>query len=324
MVAILKTVLVLTGCLVLSAFADNLDNLNCSEKPLQGDDVVCEARAYLRYFWSPLTASFVNKPIAMDKNKPPSGKTTPVSDDCENFGDNGVKWYGKRVAYGDKQAVLALYDANDMVAGIQVRYPKSSVNASSGFNHAAVGMFQSETINGVAHWVLTAYFVDPEIICTSGRPASALTTNDGAGDRLVFQNGLTPQDLLVAPRIRQQALQMGYSNNRCFPTMGIHTFFGVDGTLQDCKTIVPVFLLYNKQNYLIGFGFDWVGQNTDKDSFESPPADAIDKIVGGAPKCLLDFASDPNVGITTMHVFFVKRSPNWNILKCNPKDVVPI
>jgi charged multivesicular body protein 7 len=307
MVAI-KAILVLTGCFVLSAYAAEPNCQGSAGK----DDQVCEKWASLRFLWSFGSTLKLTNPVSLDSGTldPKKNNYHTLTMNCVNNGDNGAQWFGRRVAYGDKQSVVALYDVKGSIAGIQARYPKSSVNPAAGFRHADVGMFQSETINGVPHWVLTAYFVDPNTICSSGRDKGALTTNEGTGNRLVFQNGKTPSSLLKAPRMRPDALSMGYSNNTCFPSMGSHTFFGVDGKPNDCKTIMPVFLLYNKANYMVGFGFDWVGKNTDDNSFESPPADAIDKIVGGAPKCLLDFAKNKEIGITTMHVFFVNRNPS--------------
>ena len=44
----------------------------------------------------------------------------------------------------------------------------------------------------------TAYFVSPDIICSSGRTQSEFDV-EGTGNTLLFQNGHSKQDLTAAP-----------------------------------------------------------------------------------------------------------------------------
>ena len=44
----------------------------------------------------------------------------------------------------------------------------------------------------------TAYFVSPDIICSSGRTQSEFDV-EGTGNTLLFQNGPSTQDLTAAP-----------------------------------------------------------------------------------------------------------------------------
>jgi charged multivesicular body protein 7 len=242
----------------------------------------------------------------------------PAGSECVNqvktatFHGHRVSLPGDAKKDRDHNSVVILYDNNGMVAGVQARFPYSKTKSPTNtFKYDEVPMFQTETIDGEDYFVLTAYTVDPSIICGAGRSSDDLETNFGTGDRLWFQNGPMPTDILTAPKIRQDALDAGYSDNNCFEGMGTHSFYKVEQYAADnCNTIVPMFLLYNHANYLIGFGFSWTGR-ADSKYFEKPPALAVKTIVGKmAPKCLTDGATSSGSGVSTMHVFFVRRNPS--------------
>ena len=83
-------------------------------------------------------------------------------------------------------------------------------------------MFQTERNGSVEYFVLTAYFVDPVNICNQelSRTAADLDTINGTGYTLLFQNGPSPTNLLLAPVRRPDALAQSYSDNNCFWGMG--------------------------------------------------------------------------------------------------------
>ncbi|CAG7659279.1 unnamed protein product, partial [Allacma fusca] len=86
-------------------------------------------------------------------------------------------------------------------------------------------MINSEVIDGRRKYVLTAYFYDPETVCSSNHDAASVRNNNGFGTALYFQNGPTPDTLLmVAPTTRPEAASQNWNNNKCLPLNGYHNF----------------------------------------------------------------------------------------------------
>jgi len=211
---------------------------------------------------------------------------------------------GRRIDGTNNNFVYSLFDINGVISGIQVSTPVEQVD-TVGFEYDQVPVFQKETKDGVVSYVQTVYFVaDPSVICSTGR-----TDFDTAGTAsgLRLQNGINPSQLIVAPLQRRDALASGqYTNNKCFPGMGNHTFSAVDTwQANNCKRIIPLFLLHNELEELIGFGLAWTGfSNSSKSVFEHPPAKVISTILGDAPACVIDLANQGK--LTTLHVLFVR------------------
>jgi len=224
--------------------------------------------------------------------------------DCTNNG----KYNGFRFMDAGEQGMALLYDTQGTIAGIQQILNKAEIETNSRFNYSGVPQYNPDTLNGVAVYVITAYFVDPDTICNGGRPSSDLTTT-GTGTGIQIQSGPTPATLLEMPRNRADAISQGWTKNKCFVGMGNHNFYKVeDMAATNCLNIVPFFGLYDENDDQLGFGFAAYGTST-SNHFEHPPAAAVKLIVGSSqvPQCLLDAASNP--GLSTMHVFFNNR-PN--------------
>jgi charged multivesicular body protein 7 len=229
------------------------------------------------------------------------GWTTTNTGDCTN----GQTFHGKRYFLKGDYTMGLLYDVNGVIAGIQMILKKDEIApAAGGFNYAAVPMFQSETLDSKNVYTLTAYFVEPNTICTTGRQATALTS-EGTLTQLYFQNGPSIAGPIVAPMTRPTQ-PSDWSENNCFPMMGWHNFFKVE-TYQanGCSEVQPTFLLYNEDKNLRGFGFVAFGDATST-RFEKPDAKAIKLIVGSStPQCLIDKAN--TVKVSSMHVYFDKK-----------------
>jgi len=214
--------------------------------------------------------------------------------DEQNPGRCGSSYYeGRRfIAYDfleDQQdyAVMPLYDVNGVIAGIQVGMPAPVANnrRTALVWDATVGMY-----------VMTAYFVDPSIICTTGRSAADLA-RQGAGDRLVLQNG--PGDLINIPLTATDADRSPWTRGKCFDlAMGLHYWYEITSSM-DCRDFLPMFLLYGRDGRLDGFGWAFLGQSTSA-RFENPPAFAIPAFLpDNYPSCLDDRT------FSTQHIYLV-------------------
>ncbi|CAF4304984.1 unnamed protein product [Rotaria sp. Silwood2] len=113
-------------------------------------------------------------------------------------------------------------------------------------------------IAGTDSYVLTAYFVDPRTICTSGRDEARLKL-EGSGTGLWLQNGSDPiRDSVPIPLHENTINTTRWVLGSCFPSMGVHYWY--DNRLdKECDEIFPVFLLYNKGK-LTGFGWGLAGK----------------------------------------------------------------
>jgi hypothetical protein len=125
--------------------------------------------------------------------------------------------------------------------------------------------------------IILLYISISATICSTGRNATDLTNGAGTGTQLSFQNGTNPSVLIVAPMNRTVALQQNWSDNNCFIGMGVHNWYEQEKLQEtNCDYILPVFLLYNKQDGLLGFGFQHVGRTTSASNrFENPDDKAV-------------------------------------------------
>lgn len=58
--------------------------------------------------------------------------------------------------------------------------------------------YRPDTVLDTQVYLTTVYFVDPSVICGSGRSQSEFDS-EGTGNRLLFQNGPTSSDVMTAP-----------------------------------------------------------------------------------------------------------------------------
>jgi charged multivesicular body protein 7 len=248
--------------------------------------------------------TFVHMPLTTTEAD--GGGWEKLSQTCTN--DNN--FYGFRYMLNNDPGVTLLYDVNGVIAGIQMNLLKSEVLSSKNkYKYDKVSMFQTTTINGKDVFTLTAYFVNPGTICTTGRNETDLKTK-GTGDSLFLQNGaklpLDSTNLIRVPLKRSNAIRDGWTKNQCFYGMGYHNFYkSEEFQSTNCEEIRPVFLLYNSNDELHGFGFAGNGVASSP-RFEHPGRSAIKAIIGNdAAECILDATQTP--GISTVHVYFIKR-----------------
>lgn len=224
-----------------------------------------------------------------------------TGNDCSN----GGKFSGNQYVKNNDYSVGLLYDVNGVIAGIQMLIPHDVVlSENNTLKYGEVPMYANATYNNEEYFVLTAYFVDPSTICSTGRSDDALTTG-GTGSGLWIQNG---DSVLEVPQTRpegEDAVSTGWTQNNCFPAMGYHNFYKMNEyEPQECTKMQPIFGLYNRDLELHGFGFITPGTIINP-RFEQPPATAIKLILGNTPQCVLDI--EEKIGVSSLHVYFAPR-----------------
>jgi len=232
-----------------------------------------------------------------------------ISTTCTNFG----QFAGFRYKLRDDKSINLLFDINGIIAGIQALLPHNEImNPANQFRYDLVPMFQNETIDGRPYVVLTAYFVSPDSICTTGRTVSDLI-DQGTGTGLWFQNGPNINTLINVPRMRAAASAVGWTDCECFPGMGLHNFFEVHRWQEtNCDRIQPTQATFNLNEEMTGFVFQISGPSTST-RFETPPNAALIAIIGPQriPQCIID--KNNAFGFSSIHVYFIDQP--W-ILDC--------
>jgi charged multivesicular body protein 7 len=258
-------------------------------------------------FWGDFRVTYTALPIGWFDRLPRTLNDSEISNwklvssECTNGGRfNGFQY----IVPGDISVGL-LFDINGVIAGIQALFNKATLESQPGntVNYPALSqMYQNYTVNGTDSYMLTAYFVDPATICTTGRNSSDLPIN-GTGTGLWIQDGPTALDVEEVPKTRAEAINNGWTQNQCFPSMGAHNFHRVeDYDPTNCTVMRPLFGLYNKEADMLGFGFIIPG-TIHNDRFENPPLAAVRLILGETPLCIEEVNN--SIGQTSLHVYFV-------------------
>ncbi|CAL1531625.1 unnamed protein product, partial [Lymnaea stagnalis] len=123
------------------------------------------------------------------------------------------KWRGARYTKGGDEAVVLLFDVNGYIAGIQTGVRKGLPN---GYPSQSLRPPFIEDSNS---YYITAYFVDPAIICRRGR-SDAEFQEQGTGTDLYIQNGTVPENSLLMPRSQSDLVNTKWVEGMCFYTMG--------------------------------------------------------------------------------------------------------
>jgi len=166
----------------------------------------------------------------------------------DSYCGNDLTFRGIRYWSNSDPAVILLYDINGYIAGMQsgalkTKYAPSTNNMGKTF------------ISDGDYYTLTAYFVDPNIICSPGRNLNQFT-DQGTGDRLLFQTGPDPtqkENTLWVPQDQALAPSSNWNKSKCVPTMGVHYFYETKVDM-DCGMFFPFFIMYNSAK-LTAFAF---------------------------------------------------------------------
>ncbi|CAG7818435.1 unnamed protein product, partial [Allacma fusca] len=230
----------------------------------------------------PLTARywFNTLPTTLKEAEKQNWSKSPQDLSCA---DPAKFYVGNRFVPPYEPSVAILLDSQGVVAGLQAIYDVESLVSGSAqrdcktlnkyvndYKFQDQPMLNTEVIDGKEKYVLTVYFDNPKEICTSTRdPASVKDSGYGTG--LYFQNGPTPDTLLVAPPTRPEAAAQNWDNNKCLPLNGYHNFLhSSQWDSQNCTEIVPNWLFYDENNKLTGGGFSIPGCDPSP-RFQHPP-----------------------------------------------------
>ncbi|KFM82414.1 hypothetical protein X975_23666, partial [Stegodyphus mimosarum] len=156
---------------------------------------------------------------------------------------------------------------------------------------------------------MTAYFVDPTIICNSGRTREQYL-DQGTGTGLYFQNGTDPiNDSVEIPLYEKDMEGTRWVKGGCFRTMGVHYWYDTHENMT-CSKFFPITAIYNRGK-LTNFAFASFGNYEFSKRFEHPPSSTFNLFLPTpVPKCLYD-EYEISGGFSTMHVYFTIRP--WNL-----------
>jgi len=216
---------------------------------------------------------------------------TPKDNQCTT---KDSKFLGQRYWYKNDPATILLFDIKGYIAGIQTSIPKTS-----GFVPSAV-MDGTFVIDEGDSYTMTVYFVDPNIICTTGRTAEEFTSQ-GTGTDLFIQMGPNPldtKDIFTVPLNEADIKLTKWGFGKCFYLMGQHYWYNMSKDMS-CDNMVPYCLLYNK-GVLNAFCFA-INNNLPSKRYEHPTPTVAQSFMEPVPDC---FYSTPSYQVlSTMHVY---------------------
>ncbi|CAF0866076.1 unnamed protein product [Rotaria sordida] len=212
----------------------------------------------------------------------------------------GETTIGYRYWKGNDTAAILIFDKQGIIAGIQIAFRRSSIKGNY-YSFDTQKMFNVEMINGIEMYTLTAYFIDPTLICTVGRTLSQLE-HEGTGTGLFLQNGTNPiKDSIEIPLWEKDIGKTKWVKGGCFKTMGIHYWY--DNRLdKSCSDFFPSFLMYNK-GQLSGFGWNIVANLNFSRRIERVLTPVISTFLIPVPTCIPK-VNDELGGFTTQHLYF--------------------
>ena len=94
--------------------------------------------------------------------------------------------------------IVLIMDGNGFIAGMQSAVPLDKTADEAFYDFSQVSYYQEGDFFGNDVYYVTAYFVDPSIICNGGR-SQAQFDAEGTGNRIAIQAGPTPADVEVIP-----------------------------------------------------------------------------------------------------------------------------
>jgi charged multivesicular body protein 7 len=209
-------------------------------------------------------------------------------------GVKGGQFLGQRYWYKNDPATILLFDVNGYIAGIQ-----TSVLKTTGWIPSPIMLGKFVLDEGDAY-TLTVYFVDPSIICTTGRTADQYNSQ-GTGTDLFIQMGSNPLDtsnIFQVPLNEADIKQTKWGFGKCFYLMGQHYWYNVSSDMS-CDNFVPYCLLYNK-GVLNAFCFA-INDDLSSKRYEHPTPTVAQGFMNPVPDC---FYSTPSFQkLSTLHVY---------------------
>jgi len=213
-----------------------------------------------------------------------------VSNDCSE----GASIFGTLMAPPeDNPEMILIFDVNGFIAGMHSVVAKKFVSPMFDFGGSK---WYRDAGNA---FVTTAYFIDPMRICNGGRTQEEFDI-EGTGNRLLFQNGPTSADVMVAPLTLDSVdADTTWFRHYCFLNMGRHYFQLNYDVNAPCDDLTPIQLVYSGG---VLNAFVWQHPAAlEGDRWETVSDFALGQIVDRPPKCLYDLVANP--GVKTMHTY---------------------
>ncbi|CAF2792253.1 unnamed protein product [Rotaria sp. Silwood2] len=214
----------------------------------------------------------------------------------------GKTTIGYRYWKGNDTGAILIFDKQGTIAGVQIAFPRSSIKG----NHYSFGtqkMFNTEMINGIAMYTLTAYFIEPPLICTVGRTLSQLE-REGTGTGLFLQNGTNPMiDSIELPLWENDMGKTKWVKGGCFKTMGDYFFFSQSSFFSAHHDHLKF------KGQLSGFGWAIVANLNFSRRTERVLTPAISTFLIPVPTCIPKL-NDELGGFTTQHIYFNTNPAN--------------
>lgn len=201
--------------------------------------------------------------------------------------------HGRRYAKDNDLALILIYDVQGHIAGISAAIPNNLVNSyPSSFlkNHPFV-------MSG-SNYHISAYFVDPSTICSTGRSAAQIR-QQGVGTDLYIQNGTDISHSIKIPHKETGIHSTNWTRGKCFPSMGVHYWYNIRKNMS-CDEFYPVFLLYNG-GQLNAFGWAFQAPMTSP-HMEHPPKSTIKAFMSPPPDCIYNAGT-----LSTLHIYLTNH-----------------
>lgn len=246
----------------------------------------------LKVTWSPVPENPLGWGFNSLPRKLSDNKDWELRDDL--CATSGGKFLGQRYWYKKDATLNLLFDKNGYIAGIQNSVEKSKFKASAS---------NKNFVDDGDYWTMTAYFIDPSLICGTGRTEEEFTKS-GTGTGLWIQTGPNPlTDVFHAPEKENEIKQTKWGSGKCFYTMGQHYWYNITKDMDCDADLVPNCILYNGGK-LTSFCFAINGYfDSKRFDWPHPKKDVINKFMDPVPDC---FANNPAYSVqSTIHVYFV-------------------
>jgi len=241
--------------------------------------------------WNALHATWTIDPLkgfdALPRQLTEKHDFVLLDNQCDGGKFRGIRYWSKH-----DPAIILLFDKNGIIAGMQTAVGKSQFTPTMKKGFVEDGVF----------WFQTAYFVDPDTICSKGRSKADLE-KDGTGTGLWIQTGPDPsKDLVTFPLAEKEIKNTKWGpNGKCLPTMGVHYWYNTSLDM-DCDDFFPNCLLYNHgQLTAFCFAINGVIESPRYDS-PHPTNDKFGGFIDPVPKCF--FSDKTFFKLTTLHVYF--------------------
>merc|ERR1711936_161251 len=208
--------------------------------------------------------------------------------------DTTAQWRGNRYVKGTDYAVILLFDVNGYIAGIQTSFVDKQPN---GFPE---DFRRPPFVKDGDRVTISAYFVDPSIICTKGRTAAEFSSQ-GTGTNLYLQKTGVPEEAELQPLQESDIGSTKWTKGKCFPAMGQHCWYNLSEDMS-CDDFFPAFLLYNSGK-LNAFGWALNTNLQSSKRFEHPPSSQFSPFMNPPPKCLYTAGT-----VSTMHIYLTSSA----------------